>query len=140
MYWRPDMTMTTEVIKLSEIPMGKMKVVKALNDDILLSNVGGKIYATSNRCGHQNASLAKGTLEGNVVTCPLHAAKFDVTTGQSVAGPQLMMSPDVMQKLPPEMLAMFKKTGEILSEIEVKPLKTYKVSVKGDSVILESDR
>ncbi len=132
--------MTTEVIKLSEIPVGKMKAVKALNDDILLSNVGGKIYATSNRCGHQNAPLAKGSLEGNVVTCPLHAAKFDVTTGKNVAGPQHMMSPDVMQKLPPEMLAMFKKNGEILSEIEVKPLKTYRVSVIGDSVTLESDR
>lgn len=131
--------MATKVIKLSEIPVGKMKAVKALNDDILLSNVGGKIYTTSNRCGHQNASLAKGNLEGNLVACPLHAAKFNVTTGQNVVGPQLMMPPDMVQKLPPEMLAMFRRTGEILSEIEVKPLKTYKVSVKGDSVILESD-
>src|SRR5487761_32838 len=133
------MTMATEMIKLSEIPVGKIKAVKAFNDDILLSNVGGKIYATSNRCGLQNASLAKGNLEGNFVACPLHAAKFNVTTGQNVVGPQLMMPPDMMRKLPPEMLAMFRRTGEILSEIEVKPLKTYKVSVKGDSVILESD-
>ena len=94
--------------------MGKMKHVKAFDEDILLSNVNGTIYATTNRCGHQNASLAKGTLNGDVVTCPLHAATFDVRTGKNLTGRQLMMPPEVMQKLPPEMLVMFKKTGEIL--------------------------
>src|ERR1700731_1847398 len=111
-----------EVAKINEVPEGKMKHVKAFGEDILLSNVGGTIYATSNRCGHQNASLAKGKLEGHVVTCPLHAATFDVRTGKNITGPQLMMSPEIMQKLPTEMLAMFKKTGEILSEIEIVPL------------------
>ena len=32
-----------EVAKLSEIPVGKMKHVKAFDEDILLSNVGGTI-------------------------------------------------------------------------------------------------
>jgi nitrite reductase/ring-hydroxylating ferredoxin subunit len=49
-----------------------------------------------------------------------------------------MMPPDVMQKLPTEMLAMFKRTGEILSEIEVKPLKTYEIIVRGESLYLET--
>jgi nitrite reductase/ring-hydroxylating ferredoxin subunit len=125
-----------EVVKLSEILEGKMKHVKAFGEDILMSNVAGTIYATSNRCGHQNASLAKGTLTGHSVACPLHAATFDVRTGKNLTGPQMMMSAEVMQKLPQEMLAMFKKTGEILSEIEVTPLKTYPVSVKGNSVFV----
>ena len=47
------------------------------------------------------------------------------------------MPQEVMQKLPQEMLAMFKKTGEILSEIDVVPLKTYTVDVKGDSIFVE---
>ncbi len=134
----PISNMTVEVAKLTEIPVGRMKSVKAFNEDILLSNVDGKIYATSNRCGHQNAPLARGTLQGNIVTCPLHAAKFDVTSGLNLSGPQLMMSQDLMQKLPPEIVTMFKRTGEILSEIEVKPLKTYEVRIEGDSVFLEN--
>jgi nitrite reductase/ring-hydroxylating ferredoxin subunit len=129
--------MSVEVAKLSEVPVGKMKHVKAHNKNILLSNVDGKIYATSNRCGHQNASLSKGSLNGHVVTCPLHSATFDVKTGKNLTGPQLLMSPEVMQKLPQEMLAMFKRTGEILSEIEIEPLTTYKVEVKGDSIFVE---
>ena len=115
-----------------------MKRVKAFNESILLANVGGKIYATQNDCGHQRASLARGKLEGNVVSCPLHGARFDVTTGRNLEGPHAGMSPELMQKMPPEVIAMFKGMGEILAEIDIKPLTTYKVEVKGDSIYLES--
>ena len=131
--------MSVEVARVSEIPVGTMKRVTAFNESILLSNVGGKIYATQNDCGHQRASLARGKLEGSVVTCPLHGAKFDVTTGRNVGGPQMRMPPELMQKIPPEIVAMFQRTGEIVSEIEVHPLKTYKVNVKGGSVRLSGE-
>ncbi len=129
--------MEVEVAKITEIPLGSMKKVRAFDQDILLSNVDGKIYATSNRCGHSNASLARGTLQGKVVTCPLHGAKFDVTTGKNLLGPQMSMPPEVMQKLPPEFLAMMKQTAEIVSEIQSEPLKTFSVTIKGVSVFLE---
>jgi nitrite reductase/ring-hydroxylating ferredoxin subunit len=132
--------MATKVATLSQVPIGKMLHVKALDEDILLSNVGGKIYATSNRCGHQNASLARGTLNGEIVACPLHHATFDVRTGKNLTGPQLMMPPEMMQKLPPEMLTMFQKTGEILSEIEVEPLRTFRVTVEGDSIFVDKNQ
>ena len=128
---------SVEVAKVSEIPEGKMKSVRAFDTDILLANVGGKIYAASNRCGHQNAPLHKGSLEGSVVTCPLHGAQFDVITGKNLRGPQLGMPQEMMQKLPQELIQMFKRTGEILSEIQAEPLKTYSVSVQGNSIIVE---
>lgn len=104
-----------EVAKLGDIPIGTMKRVRALDQDILLYNVGGKIYATQNACGHMRASLARGTLEGSVVTCAMHGSKFDVTTGKVVSG--------IRPGLPP-----------IVAEIDVQPLKTYEVEVRGDSV------
>ncbi len=131
--------MTVEVAKVSEIPVGTMKRVTAFNEHILLSNVGGKIYATQNDCGHQRASLARGTLEGSVVTCPLHGAKFDVTTGDNLAGPQLRMPPEMMQKIPQEVMAMFAKSAEILAEIDIRSLKRYKVDVRGDSIYLDKE-
>ncbi|MFQ5762886.1 MAG: Rieske (2Fe-2S) protein, partial [Candidatus Bathyarchaeia archaeon] len=109
----------------------------ANGEDILLANIDGKIYAVTNRCGHQNVNLSGGTLQGKVVTCPLHQAKFDVTTGQCVAGPQIGFPPELMQKFPPEALEMFKGIGELVAEVESKPLKTYKVVTEGDSVKLE---
>ena len=129
--------MEVEVAKVTEIPLGSMKRVRAYDQDILLSNVDGRIYATSNRCGHSNASLARGALQGKAVTCPLHGAKFDVTTGKNLSGPQLSMPQEVVQKLPQEMLAMMEKTADIISEIQVEPLKTYKVGIRGVSVFLE---
>jgi len=38
------------------------------------------------RCGHPNASLVMGTLQGKIVTCPLHFSRFDVTTGKKISG------------------------------------------------------
>lgn len=127
-----------EVAKLNEIPQGTMKRVKAFDTNILLSNVGGKIYATQAECGHQRANLAKGTLSGNLVTCPLHGVKFDVTTGKNVSGVNMSMDPNMMQKLPQEMITMFQRTYELLSEVEIRPLKTYKVVMKGDSIFLDN--
>jgi|SRR5713101_6536557 nitrite reductase/ring-hydroxylating ferredoxin subunit len=128
-----------EVARKAEIPEGTMKRVTAFNEHILLSNVGGKIYATQNDCGHQRASLARGTLQGNIVTCPLHHAKFDVTTGRNIAGVEMIMSPDMVKKLPPDIVAMFQKTGEIMSDIDIRPLRTYKVEMKGDSIYLSKE-
>jgi nitrite reductase/ring-hydroxylating ferredoxin subunit len=70
---RRDIELSVEVAKVTEIPVGRMKRVTVFDENILLSlpNVGGKFYATQNDCGHQRASLARGKLEGSVVTCPL---------------------------------------------------------------------
>ena len=130
--------MSVEVAQVSEIPVGSMKRITAFGEHILLSNVGGKIYATQNDCGHQRASLARGKLEGSIVTCPLHGAKFDVTTGRNVGAPQMGMSPEIAKKMPQEVMMMFQNMGEILSEIEVRPLKTYRVEVMDDSIYLRA--
>lgn len=130
--------MPVEVAKLSDIPVGTMKRVRAFDTNVLLSNVRGKIYATQDSCGHQRASLSRGTLDGEIVTCPLHRAKFDVTTGRNVAGINMSMPPEIMQKIPPEIMVMFQKTAEIVSEVEIQPLKTYKVELKGNSIYLDN--
>lgn len=42
----------------------------------------GELYAIDDTCTHQDASLADGWLEGCEVECPLHAAVFDLRTGE----------------------------------------------------------
>ena len=37
-----------------------------------------------------NAPLSMGALNGKVVTCPMHGARFDVTTGKKVAEPMAL--------------------------------------------------
>src|SRR5207249_3141662 len=56
-------------------------------DRIFVANVDGAFYALQDACGHRQAPLSKGTLEGHVIECPLHFATFDVRTGKLLSGP-----------------------------------------------------
>jgi nitrite reductase/ring-hydroxylating ferredoxin subunit len=73
----------------AEIPVGKMKAVKLEGKEILIANVNGNYYAIGNKCTHTGGDLSQGLLEGNVVTCPKHHAKFDVTTGKLISPPKI---------------------------------------------------
>jgi len=66
-----------------------MKMIMVAGEEILVANVNGKHYAIPNRCTHSNGELSKGTLEGDMVTCPKHGQRFDLTTGRSVQGPKI---------------------------------------------------
>ena len=81
----------TKVANTSEIPTGKMKKVKIRDEEILVVNVDNKFYAVANICPHKGENLSKGTLEGKILTCPIHGSKFDVTTGKNVLGPKIFM-------------------------------------------------
>jgi len=73
------------VADISELPANKMLMVVVGGREVLLANVDGSYYAIANKCSHLGGSLVKGSLEGSIVTCPRHGAKFDVKTGQAVA-------------------------------------------------------
>jgi nitrite reductase/ring-hydroxylating ferredoxin subunit len=73
----------------NEIPVGKIKKVQWDNKEVLVANVDGTYYAIGVRCTHRKGDLSEGSLEGNVVTCPNHGAKFDVTTGKVVSPPKM---------------------------------------------------
>ena len=77
-----------EVAEVNEIPNGTMKSFLAGIWQVLVVNVNGKFYAINNACSHEGQSLSQGTLKGKTVICPLHGAKFDVTTGKCLAGPK----------------------------------------------------
>jgi nitrite reductase/ring-hydroxylating ferredoxin subunit len=73
-----------EVTRLAGIPEGTMKQIEIGKLEILLVNFEEKIYALSNRCGHMDAPLSDGSLEGKIIECSLHSAQFDVTTGKNI--------------------------------------------------------
>ena len=81
----------TRVAETSEIPTGKMKMVKIRDEEILIINLDNVFYAIANRCSHRGGDLSKGSLEGKILTCPVHGSRFDVTSGKNVLGPKLFM-------------------------------------------------
>jgi nitrite reductase/ring-hydroxylating ferredoxin subunit len=72
--------------KASDIPHGKMinLLIGKKKEDILVVNIGGNYYATSNICSHEGARLHEGRLNGKELVCPWHGAKWDVTSGKMV--------------------------------------------------------
>jgi nitrite reductase/ring-hydroxylating ferredoxin subunit len=75
------------VAKVDELSPGQMKWVAVNGERRVLANVDGVFYAVSDVCGHRNAPLSRGKLQGYVIECPLHFAQFDIRTGKLVSGP-----------------------------------------------------
>jgi nitrite reductase/ring-hydroxylating ferredoxin subunit len=75
------------VAKTADLLPGQMKWIAVNGDRRVLANVEGTFYAISDVCGHRNAPLSRGKLEGYLIECPLHFAQFDVRTGELVNGP-----------------------------------------------------
>lgn len=74
-----------EQMKFVDVPEGGMVTTKQGAREILLAKVDGKIHAIDNTCGHSGYPLNKGRLDGYIVTCRWHDARFDVRTGEVVA-------------------------------------------------------
>lgn len=94
----------TTVASLKALKTSKLLHVKPDGFDIALAYVNGKVFAVDDMCTHEEASLSKGSLHGECVTCPLHGSRFDLNT------------------------------GEALDDPAEDPVKTYSVKVDGDGV------
>lgn len=87
------------VATTSEIADGVMKAVDIEGQELLLARIGDGYYAVARRCTHMAENLCAGTLDGRVVTCPRHGARFDVTTGKAVGKAKLLFLSTTPQDL-----------------------------------------
>ncbi|MCW7493274.1 non-heme iron oxygenase ferredoxin subunit [Leptospira sp. 2 VSF19] len=76
-----------KLIPLSEVGEGKMAVVKTRHFNVVVTKVEGEYFAFEDSCTHDGEEISCGKLEGCVITCPRHFAKFDVRTGKVLALP-----------------------------------------------------
>lgn len=95
-----------KIAKTSELRPGQMKCLRLDGRRVLLANVAGEFLAADDRCTHEDASLATGSLKGDLVKCPLHGSRFNL------------------------------RTGDALEEPACERLVTYAVRVEGDDVLL----
>lgn len=71
----------------NDFPEGKLKSVKADDKEILIANIKGNILAIGSICTHEECNLSDGEIEGDLVVCSCHLAKFDLKTGKNVEKP-----------------------------------------------------
>ena len=126
-----------EAGKVSEITEGHMKHVEINGKEIAIANLGGKFYAFADRCGHMNARLSRGNINQNIVTCPFHAAKFDITSGKKIGEPVLEIPPE-MEPLPPNWQKYMGVVAQQMSFIKTFNQEIYDVKVEGDSIKIKA--
>jgi nitrite reductase/ring-hydroxylating ferredoxin subunit len=115
-------------ISTDEIAPGGMKTVEFDGREIVICNCGEIYYAIQRRCGHMNAPLELGTLDGKFVTCPMHCAQFDVTTGQALCGP---VPGDLgNETLPPRVAAFLQQVAMLMKYVRTESIRTYETKVE----------
>jgi len=68
-----------------DLAPGGVEYVRLGETEVLVCNVDGIFHAVGRRCGHVNAPLEHGSLDGPYLTCPVHYAQFDVRTGEALS-------------------------------------------------------
>jgi len=95
-------------LKLSELAAGKPIKIEKDGRAICVARVGDEVFAVDDTCSHSEASLSEGDVNDFKIECWLHGAEFDLRTGQALTPPA------------------------------VAPIRTYSVSVDGDSVTVDA--
>ena len=91
----------------SEVADGAVLRVETGDLTLAVYNVAGMYYATDDHCTHGPGLLSEGYLEGHRIECDFHHGAFDIRTGEVLAPPCMV------------------------------PVKTYRVMVEGDDVMIE---
>jgi nitrite reductase (NADH) small subunit len=72
---------------VTAIPPGEGRNFDAFGEKIAVFHTrAGGVFAVQAACPHKGGPLADGLLGGTTLICPLHAWKFDVSTGAVLFG------------------------------------------------------
>ena len=76
-----------KVATVDQIEPDRGLAVEAGGQRIAIFKVGDHYYAIGDTCTHRGGPLSDGFLAGEEVTCPWHAARFDMKTGNVLSPP-----------------------------------------------------
>jgi len=76
-----------------EVPAGSLLGVEVDGERVVLARVDGAFYALQDRCSHADFPLHDGILEGTILECVHHGARFDVCTGKAKRLPAIRKVP-----------------------------------------------
>jgi Ferredoxin subunits of nitrite reductase and ring-hydroxylating dioxygenases len=120
--------MFREIANVNEILPGGMKAYEVEGREFVLCNGGDRFYAFDRRCGHMNAPLDMGTVNGYIITCPLHSVQFDAATGEALSPPvPAYASGDIT---PPTSDNFARWLDSLMKNVKVCNVRTYPVKVE----------
>jgi len=75
------------VAPAASIPPGDYAQIEIDTVLVAVFNVDGQFHAVDDICTHDGGELAGGAVEGDVVVCPRHGARFSLRTGAALTPP-----------------------------------------------------
>jgi nitrite reductase/ring-hydroxylating ferredoxin subunit len=84
---------------LDDVEPGEAVIVGGTDPHVAVFNVDGEWLATADTCTHDKSSLAEGYIDGDVVECAWHFAKFCLRTGAVLALPATEPIPTYQTKV-----------------------------------------
>jgi nitrite reductase/ring-hydroxylating ferredoxin subunit len=84
---------------LDAVGPGEAVVVEGTEPPVAVFNVDGEWLATADTCTHDQSSLAEGYVDGDIVECAWHFAKFCLRTGEVLALPATTPIPTYQTKV-----------------------------------------
>src|SRR5580704_6429302 len=76
-------------ISVHAVHPGRMLRGRVDDADVVLTRVGGELFAVGAHCTHYHGPLGEGLVVGDTVRCPLHHACFSLRTGEPIRAPAL---------------------------------------------------
>jgi nitrite reductase/ring-hydroxylating ferredoxin subunit len=102
------MSTKIELCSVDEVAEGEAKRVETNGLQLAVFNLNGQFYVTDDLCTHGPGLLHEGYIDGDIVECNFHNGSFNIKTGEVVDPPCMI------------------------------PVKTYRTSVEGDKVFIET--
>jgi len=87
------------VCKATDIPDPGKQTFEVEEQFIVLFHKDGRFYALDDRCTHDGGPLGEGRLDGFVIACPRHGAKFDIRDGRVLTMPAVSNTPSYEVKV-----------------------------------------
>ena len=73
--------------RVDELKPGEARRIEGDHPPMAVYNVDGDFYALDDTCTHEKFPLTEGWIDGDVVECALHMAKFCIRTGKALCLP-----------------------------------------------------
>ena len=80
-----------KVGSISELPPGSVMEVMLGDDAYAICNRNGELHALWGTCPHAGGPIGQGTLDGDLVVCPLHEWSYDCATGENNFDPAIKL-------------------------------------------------
>jgi nitrite reductase/ring-hydroxylating ferredoxin subunit len=124
----------TKVATVSDVLPGGLILVQAEGRDLVLCNYDGTFYALERRCGHMSAPLELGTLNGYILTCPMHSAQFSVVSGEAInaAIPRTRSPPKIDGPI-----AVPAYLAKLIDKVKTMDVRSFPVTVEGEDIFVD---